>query len=943
MTDSTDTKPDYKSTLNLPNTAFPMKAGLAQREPKWLAQWQANDLYGQIRKASAGRPKFVLMDGPPYANGDIHIGHSVNKILKDFITKSKTLSGFDAPYVPGWDCHGLPIELNVEKKVGKVGHKVDAATFRQNCREYAQRQVDNQSKDFQRLGVLGEWDNPYLTMRPAFEAEQIRALSKMVENGHLHKGAKPVHWCLDCGSSLAEAEVEYQDKTSHSIDVQFAVRDAAALSAAIGVSVDSADIVIWTTTPWTLPGNMAVAVNRDLQYSLVELSDGRRIIVAAELLASVLERAGVEGKAVAEFDGSKLVGLELQHPFLSRVVPVIHGDHVSLEAGTGCVHTAPGHGQEDYVVSVANGIEVVNPVGDDGLYKPDVEFFAGVHVRKADESVLEKLRENNRLLADGKLHHSFPHCWRHKSPLIFRATPQWFISMKQAGLRDKALAEIDNVEWLPSWGKNRILGMVQGRPDWCISRQRTWGVPIPLYVHRETDELHPRSVEVMRAVADKVEQGGIDAWFAADAAEFIGEDAANYSPVQDILDVWFDSGVVHHCVPKAHPNTRPDDGELLDLFLEGSDQHRGWFQSSLLTSVAMNDRAPYKSVLTHGFTVDAQGRKMSKSVGNVMAPQKVVGTIGADVLRLWVAATDYRSEMNVSDEILKRTADSYRRMRNTLRFLLANLDGFEPAEQLPMAELLELDRWVLGRAAELQIEILDAYERYEFHRVYQAVHKFCVVDLGGFYLDVIKDRIYTTPTTSAVRRSAQTALFHITEAMVRWLAPIISFTAEELWQAMPGQQGRANSPLLGSWYELPTAPAGSLNNDDWQQLLELREVVKKQLETLRAEKTIGGSLDADVTFYADGKSAERLNALGEELRFVFITSEAQVKPLAEAPAGAEAVSDELKISSARFNAEKCERCWHRRPDVGDHAAHPTLCGRCVTNISEEAGESRVFA
>ena len=943
MTDSTDTKPDYKSTLNLPNTAFPMKAGLAQREPKWLAQWQANDLYGQIRKASAGRPKFVLMDGPPYANGDIHIGHSVNKILKDFITKSKTLSGFDAPYVPGWDCHGLPIELNVEKKVGKVGHKVDAATFRQKCREYAQRQVDNQSKDFQRLGVLGEWDNPYLTMRPAFEAEQIRALSKMVENGHLHKGAKPVHWCLDCGSSLAEAEVEYQDKTSHSIDVQFAVRDAAALSAAIGVSVDSADIVIWTTTPWTLPGNMAVAVNRDLQYSLVELSDGRRIIVAAELLASVLERAGVEGKAVAEFDGSKLVGLELQHPFLSRVVPVIHGDHVSLEAGTGCVHTAPGHGQEDYVVSVANGIEVVNPVGDDGLYKPDVEFFAGVHVRKADESVLEKLRENNRLLADGKLHHSFPHCWRHKSPLIFRATPQWFISMKQAGLRDKALAEIDNVEWLPSWGKNRILGMVQGRPDWCISRQRTWGVPIPLYVHRETDELHPRSVEVMRAVADKVEQGGIDAWFAADAAEFIGEDAANYSPVQDILDVWFDSGVVHHCVPKAHPNTRPDDGELLDLFLEGSDQHRGWFQSSLLTSVAMNDRAPYKSVLTHGFTVDAQGRKMSKSVGNVMAPQKVVGTIGADVLRLWVAATDYRSEMNVSDEILKRTADSYRRMRNTLRFLLANLDGFEPAEQLPMAELLELDRWVLGRAAELQIEILDAYERYEFHRVYQAVHKFCVVDLGGFYLDVIKDRIYTTPTTSAVRRSAQTALFHITEAMVRWLAPIISFTAEELWQAMPGQQGRANSPLLGSWYELPTAPAGSLNNDDWQQLLELREVVKKQLETLRAEKTIGGSLDADVTFYADGKSAERLNALGEELRFVFITSEAQVKPLAEAPAGAEAVSDELKISSARFNAEKCERCWHRRPDVGDHAAHPTLCGRCVTNISEEAGESRVFA
>jgi len=944
---------DYKATLNLPDTDFPMRGNLAQREPEMLKQWQDSNLYQKIRETADGRPTFVLHDGPPYANGDIHIGHAVNKILKDIIVKSHTIDGYDARYVPGWDCHGLPIELMVEKKVGKAGAKVDAKTFREKCREYAAKQVDGQRKDFIRLGVLGDWDKPYLTMDFQFEANIVRSLGKIIEKGHLHQGSKPVHWCLDCGSALAEAEVEYQDRESPAIDVMFTAVNNSDFESAFNCDEGEGDIaaVIWTTTPWTLPANQAVALHPDFTYELiqVETENGpKRLILESSLADSALKRYGFENtKKLASCPGQALEHLLLKHPLYDKQVPIILGDHVTTEAGTGAVHTAPGHGQEDFVVGSRYGLEVYNPVGGDGIFLADTELFAGLHVNKANPEVLKVLQQNHVLLKHEKMQHSYPCCWRHKTPIIFRATPQWFISMDQAGLRDLAIKAIKQTEWLPDWGQARIENMVKNRPDWCISRQRTWGVPITLFVNRETGELHPDTPALIEQVAKKIEQQGIEAWFSLDASELLGDEAELYDKTPDTLDVWFDSGVTHACVLN-HRSKLPFPA---DLYLEGSDQHRGWFQSSLLTSTAMNGVAPYRKVLTHGFTVDAHGKKMSKSLGNVIAPQKIVNSLGADILRLWVASSDYSNEMTVSDEILKRRADSYRRIRNTARFLLANLNGFDPAtDKLADSELLSLDRWAIAKSLKLQNEIIAAYKDFNFHLIYQKLQHFCTVDLGGFYLDIIKDRQYTTQSNSIARRSAQTALYHIAEAMCRWIAPILSFTADELWKAIPGNH--SDSVFLENWYqELADLDSSeTMNMAFWQTVLEVRAAVSKELETLRADKTIGSSLDAEVSLYVDDELQKILAELKQELRFVLITSDASVQNIKDATddcietkiESATVGSHTIKIRAIASPDSKCVRCWHHREDVGSNAEHPELCGRCVENVAGN-GEQRLFA
>lgn len=931
---------DYKQTINLPQTDFPMKADLAQREPALLQKWQREDVYGALRRVAAGRPKFVLHDGPPYANGTIHIGHAVNKILKDFIVKARSLDGFDAPYIPGWDCHGLPIELAVEKKHGRPGAKLDVNAFRKACRDFAAEQVNQQREDFKRLGVLGDWDRPYQTMDFAFEAQQLRAFGKIVANGHLYKGAKPVHWCLDCRSALAEAEVEYEDKTSPAVDVAFAVQDRADLAhrvqlADAAVLADSQpSLVIWTTTPWTLPANEAVALGAEIAYALVRIPaqgefPARVLVLAEELLAACAQRYGVDPASfmvLARFSGQALEGLTLQHPFLERSVPVIVGEHVTLDAGTGAVHTAPAHGQEDFAVGQRYGLPVRNPVGGDGRFLPGTSFVEGLKIDEANRTLIELLQARGALVRHAPYQHSYPHCWRHKTPVIFRATPQWFISMDRKGLRAHALDDIRRVQWTPAWGEQRITGMIENRPDWCISRQRTWGVPIPLFVHRVSGELHPRTQQLIEQAAERVERGGIEAWFALDPAELLGAEAADYDKVTDVMDVWADSGLSFECVGAQ----RPELGGPVDLYLEGSDQHRGWFHSSLLMSEALYERAPYKGVLTHGFTVDDKGRKMSKSLGNVIAPQKVMQSLGADVLRLWVSATDYSNEMSVSDEILKRTSDSYRRIRNTARFLLGNLAGFDPATDIVDADqLVALDRWAIGRARALQHEVIEAYRTYQFHVIYQRVHQFCVVDLGGCYLDVIKDRLYTTPTTSLARRSAQTAMHHIAEAMVRWLAPILSFTAEEIWQHLPGPHGA--SVFHAVWHEFPALPADGI---DWDALLALRGEVARELERLRGAGDIGAPLEAEVEIRCPPAELQRLGALGAELRFFLITSAAT---LIADPA---VTATTIKVTPT--TAPKCVRCWHRLPDVGTHAEHPELCGRCVSNV-EGAGEERRHA
>ncbi|HEY7866629.1 MAG TPA: isoleucine--tRNA ligase [Psychromonas sp.] len=942
---------DYKSTLNLPKTGFPMRANLANREPNMLKNWYSNDLYGKIRAAKKGKKTFILHDGPPYANGDIHIGHSVNKILKDIIIKSKTLSDFDAPYIPGWDCHGLPIELKVEQKVGKPGKKISAADFRKKCREYAARQVDGQRTDFKRLGVLGEWDKPYLTMDFGTEANIVRALAQIIKNDHLHKGSKPVHWCTDCGSALAEAEVEYEDKLSPAIDVAFsAVDNDQVLNCftAVAESLGKGDVsaVIWTTTPWTLPANRAIALAEKIEYSLVQAGEGR-LIIATDLVGDCLKRYGIEDfTTLAICKGADLEKQLFNHPFLDLKVPAIIADYVTVDAGTGCVHTAPGHGQDDYAVGLRYGLEVANLVADNGVFREDTEFFAGLHVFKANDRVLEVLAEKNALLCSIKLNHSYPHCWRHKTPIIFRATPQWFIAMDQKSLRANALAEVETVKWIPSWGQQRIEKMIENRPDWCISRQRTWGVPITLFVHKETDELHPNSVEMMELIARKIEIEGIQAWWDLEPETLLGFEAEEYRKVTDTLDVWFDSGTTHASVVAKRQEYTLASGEQAqaDLYLEGSDQHRGWFQSSLMTSMAINNKAPYKEVLTHGFVVDGKGKKMSKSLGNVMSPQTVMNKLGADILRLWVASTDYTGEMTVSDEILNRSADSYRRIRNTSRFLLANLNGFEPATDLvPSEEMVALDRWIVGQTLILQNEVIEAYESYSLHVVYQKLMHFCSIELGSFYLDIIKDRQYTAKADSNARRSCQTALFHIAEALVRLMAPILSFTADEIWARLPG--ARDEFVFTTVWYDglFGLSDNEALSSAAWSKLILVRAEVNKALEIARKENVIGGGLEAEVTLYASDEITTLLTTLEDELRFVLITSQAQVKPLADAPKSAlQTEVTGLLVSVVKSAAQKCERCWHHREEVSQNEQHPELCGRCLTNI-EGPGEVRKFA
>ena len=939
---------DYKATLNLPATDFPMKAGLPNREPETLKR--LDGLYQRIREVSQGRPQFILHDGPPYANGVIHIGHALNKIIKDMIVRSKTLSGFDAPYVPGWDCHGLPIEHKVETTHGK---HLPADKVRQLSRAYATEQVALQKADFIRLGVLGDWDNPYLTMNFANEAGEIRALGKMVEQGVVFKGLKPVNWCFDCGSALAEAEVEYQDKKSDAIDVAFAVEDADKLAAAFGLAAlpKPAAVVIWTTTPWTIPANQALNVHPEFNYALVDTGE-RLLLLAEDLVADSLARYGLQGEVLATAPGTALEMINFRHPFYDRLSPVYLAEYVELDAGTGVVHSAPAYGEDDFRTCKQYGMtndDIFSPVQSNGVYVADLPFFGGQFIWKANPAIVAKLEEVGALLKHESINHSYMHCWRHKTPLIYRATAQWFVGMDLpvAGgesLREQAIKAIEETDFVPAWGKQRLHNMIAGRPDWCISRQRNWGVPIPFFLHKESGELHPRTLELIEQVAQRVEQGGIDAWFDMDASELLGDEAAQYDKISDTLDVWFDSGTTHwHVMRGSHPMGHQQ-GPLADLYLEGSDQHRGWFHSSLLTGCAIDGHAPYRGLLTHGFTVDENGRKMSKSLGNTIAPQKVNDTLGADILRLWVSSTDYSGEMAVSDQILQRSADAYRRIRNTARFLLSNLNGFDPkVDALPAEQMLDLDRWAVDRARLLQAEIVEAYDTYKFWNVYQKVHNFCVQELGGFYLDIIKDRQYTTQANSIARRSCQTALYHIAEALVRWIAPVLSFTSEELWQHLPGEHN--DSVMLNTWYDgLAELPADqNLGREFWATVMGVKEAVNKELENLRSAKAIRGNLEAEVTLYVESALSEQLAKLGDELRFVLITSQATLAPLADATNDAVATElPGLKLRILKSVEAKCARCWHFRSDVGVNPAHPEICGRCVDNI-EGAGEVRQHA
>lgn len=953
-----DQKHDYKHTLNLPHTNFPMRGNLPSKEPVRLAHWSDIHLYEKLREARKGRQTFILHDGPPYANGSIHLGHAVNKILKDIVVKSRSLAGYDTPYVPGWDCHGLPIEHKVETVHGK---NLPADKARELCRTYAREQVDGQMADFIRLGVLADWENPYLTMNFANEANEIRALAKIVDRGFVYKGLKPVNWCFDCQSALAEAEVEYQDKESDAIDVAFPVKDAAKLAAAFGLDSLSkpAAAVIWTTTPWTIPANQALNVHPEYDYVLVDTGE-RLLLLAEELKDSSLERFGLEGEVVARTQGAKLDHLEFVHPLaeqdagFDRVSPIFLADYVELGAGTGVVHSAPAHGEDDFYTCMRNGFtydDILSLVQSNGVYVESLPLFGGQFIWKANPKVVEVLGESGNLLAHNRFSHSYMHCWRHKTPLIYRATAQWFVAMDKADdegrtLRQMALNGVENTRFYPAWGQNRLHSMIEGRPDWCISRQRNWGVPIPFFLHRESGELHPRTLELMEQVANRVEQEGIEAWFKLDAAELLGAEASHYEKVTDTLDVWFDSGTTHfHVLRGSHPDLAHEDGNVADLYLEGSDQHRGWFHSSLLTGTAIDARPPYKALLTHGFAVDAEGRKMSKSIGNVVAPQQVMDKLGADILRLWVSSSDYSAEMPVSDEILKRIADAYRRIRNTSRFMLGNLTGFDPATDIVAPErMIALDRWAVDRTAQLQERVKKAYQDNRFLDVYQQVLTFCSRDMGSFYLDIIKDRQYTTQADSLPRRSCQTALYHIIQALSRMIAPILSFTADEIYENIPGEH--LDSVLLEEYYgELASLPHDfAYGREFWSEVMEVKQAVNKCLEQARGEGLVKGSLDTEVTLYVNEALQARLESLGHELRFVLITSEARLAPLSEA--GSDASETELEGLKVKVEASawpKCERSWERRPDVGTHAEYPTLCERSILNLPGHEGEVRHYA
>ena len=952
---------DYKSTLNLPDTPFPMRGDLAKREPKMLEQWQERRFYQRIREASRGRPRFVLHEGPPYANGDIHIGHAVNKILKDIIVKSKSLSGFDAPYVPGWDCHGMPIEVQIEKLHGK---HLPTAETQKLCRTYATEQVERQKKDFQRLGVFGEWDNPYLTMAFRNEADEIRALGALLQKGYVYRGLKPVNWCFDCGSALAEAEVEYEDRKDITVDVAFPFAEPEKVAKAFGLSVlpdKPGYAVIWTTTPWTLPANQALNAHPEFTYNLVDTEKGV-LILAADLQEACLTRYGLTGKTLASCKGAALERINFKHPLYDRLSPAYLGEYVTLDTGTGMVHAAPAYGVEDFQSCRKYGLkddEILTPVLGNGKYAESLPLFGGLMIWKANPLIVAHLAEKGLLLATENYTHSYMHCWRHRTAIILRATTQWFAGMEDVPgyngvkpketLRATALRAVEATQFYPDWGKARLHGMIANRPDWTLSRQRQWGVPMPIFVHKETGTMHPRTLELLEAVAQRVEKEGIEAWQAMDAAALLGADAATYEKIKDTLDVWFDSGTTHYTVLRG--SHQEQSAFPADLYLEGSDQHRGWFHSSLLTASMMDGRAPYKALLTHGFVVDGQGKKMSKSKGNVIVPQQVMGELGADILRLWVASTDYSGELSISKEILKRVVESYRRIRNTLRFLLANIADFDvQRDALPVADWLEIDRYALVMLKDLQNAVVPSeqgnkkpqrsghYADYEFHQVAQRLLSFCSEDLGGFYLDILKDRLYTAPTNSRARRSAQNALYQITQALTRLMAPILSFTAQEVWELLaPGDA----SVFEQTWFEIKLPVDAEVLRQRWQPLRTLRGDVTKRLEELRTAGKIGSSLAGELDLYAEGKPAELLQSFGDDLRFVFITSRATVHG-DKAEGALETVLPGVWLKVSASEHTKCERCWHYRIDVGHDTQHPQLCGRCTANL-HGAGESRSHA
>ena len=944
MTDTTPdtTKTDYRSTLNLPDTPFPMRGDLPKREAGWVKDWDDKGIYKKLRIARAGAVKFVLHDGPPYANGKIHIGHAVNKVLKDMVVKARQLKGLDAIYVPGWDCHGLPIENAIEKLHGR---HLSRDEVQAKSRAFATEQIAGQLEDFKRLGVLGEWDNPYRTMDYANEANEIRALKRIMERGFVYRGLKPVYWCFDCGSSLAEFEIEYADKKSQTLDVGFKSAEPDKLAAAFGLKHLSKDAfaVIWTTTAWTIPANQALNLNPELTYALVDTERGV-LMLAESLVEKCLERYQLTGQVMATTQGKNLALLNFMHPFYDvdagykRLSPVFLADYATADDGTGIVHSSPAYGVEDFNSCVANGIatdDILNPVQGNGRYVDELPLFGGLNIWKAAPLVIDKLREHDRLFATVNIEHSYPHCWRHKTPVIYRAAAQWFVRMDEGEgvftqdkasktLRQLALDAIEQTKFYPDNGKGRLRDMIAGRPDWCISRQRNWGVPLPFFIHTATGELHPRTMEIMDLAASMVEAGGVEAWSKATSESIIGTDAPDYIKSTDILDVWFDSGTTHdHVLKHSHAaqSTWP-----ADLYLEGHDQHRGWFHSSLLTSCAMYDRAPYKGLLTHGFTVDGKGRKMSKSEGNVVAPQEVSGKLGAEIIRLWCASTDYSGDLGIDDKILARVVDGYRRIRNTLRFLMANVSDFDPAEHaVPFDELLEIDRYALSRAAQLQADILAHYEVYEFQPVVSKLQIYCSEDLGSFYLDILKDRLYTTAAGSRARRSAQTALHQITHAMLRWMAPFLSFTAEEAWATF----GASESIFLETYADFKPQDDALLAK--WARIREIRDAVNKDIETLRADGKVGSSLQAEVSLELNAQDHALLTSLGQDLKFVFITSAITL-----------VAADAYKTSVSASTCTKCERCWHYVEDVGIDPAHPTICGRCTSNLYG-AGETRQFA
>tara|TARA_B100001175_G_scaffold13847_1_gene10621 strand:+ start:875 stop:3649 length:2775 start_codon:yes stop_codon:yes gene_type:complete len=920
---------DYKNTLNLPKTDLPMKAGLPNKEPEILSFWDSINLYNLIREENAKKDKFILHDGPPYANGDIHLGHSVNKILKDIVIKTKTLQGFDAPYVPGWDCHGLPIELNVEKKFGRDSDTVkDKSKFISACREYALSQIENQKKDFMRLGVLGDWENSYKSLDSSFEADTVRSLGRIVTNGHLQKGEKPVHFCYDCKSALAEAEVEYEDKVSKSIDVGFKVKEDSLtkLSAAFSKEIDSCSFVIWTTTPWTIPANAAVSIGPELKYTLCSSKFGN-LILASDLIDQCSERWDEDLEKISEAKGSDIKDVVLEHPYLKRDSILVHGDHVTTETGTGCVHTAPAHGVDDHNICKKFNIETIHALDGNGFFNAEYEGLAGLPAIKADNIVIDILNDSGALINAEDFHHSYPYCWRHKTPLIFASTPQWFISMDKSGLLEGSIQAVKDVEWEPSWGYERIKSMLEGRPDWCISRQRSWGVPIPLIINKKTGEIHPKQNLLFNEIADRIDEQGLEAWDKANLEDLI-DDHDEYIKATDTLDVWFDSGSTHFCVlDKLYGKDL-----IADLYLEGSDQHRGWFQSSLLTGIAINGKAPYKAVLTHGFVVDENGRKQSKSLGNVVSPQKVCNNLGADILRLWVASTDFRSEMVATDEIMKQVADQYRRIRNTFRFMMGNLNDFnDDSKNINQNDLVEIDKWIINAAIKLDEEVKNLNDSYAYHHVVQKIHNFCVHELGGIYLDIIKDRMYVTKSDSHARNSAQFALFEVADILIRLISPILVFTAEEIWQSHDLFKKQSKSVFLCPKKSLNKIES-SISDDDWKVIFAVKDSVNQNIEKARADSVIKGSLDAKIRISCSSETYGALKKIDNELKFVFIASEVEL---------IEDSNTKLSIDIANYDQKKCIRCWNKCESVGSHENDPEICSRCHTNVYGD-GEVRKF-